>query len=91
MKNENTLPNHSHPVLDWLLDHVALLTLALAAVAVMSVLLGSGMVVWGRFTWAEASEVAIYTGLTFGALIFLYRVFCCVREACHRKTWQDEG
>ncbi|QXD14528.1 hypothetical protein GQ464_013975 [Rhodocaloribacter litoris] len=82
MEND-ALQNQDSGMLDWLLDHVALMVVALAAVAAGSVALGSSMVAFGVLSWADASEIALYTGLALGAVIVLYRVCRCIREACH--------
>lgn len=81
--------DHRSPVWDWFLDNFALLVVALATIAVFVVVLSSGMVMTGAFTWAQATDVAIYVGLGFGALFALYWMFHCAREACH-NPWRTE-
>ncbi len=87
--SQESMHDHRSPVWDWFLDNFALLVVAFATIAVFSVVLGSGMVMFGAFTWAEASEVVIYVALGFGAIFGLYWMFHCIKEACH-NPWRSE-
>ncbi len=74
-----------HPVLDWFLDRLALLLLTLSAIAVLGVAIGSGMVMFGAFSWDIATEVAAYFGLGVGAVVGLCWFCKCAKDACYKK------
>ncbi len=79
------MQDHGTPLWDWFMDHVALLVLALAVVAILSVAVGSGLVMFGTSSdWALASEVAVTIAVVVGAIVGMVWLVLCIRDACKK-------
>lgn len=78
------MQDHGSSMWDWFMDHVAMLVLALAVVAVLSVTVGSGLVMFGTSGWALASEVAAIIAVFSGTIVGIVWLVLCIRDACKK-------